>query len=242
MSTSTPTLSFLTVPGPKLRRAVPLHPQPVAEQEEPRHSFSTIGSTETRPRSVISGAVSAISATSGNEIVFGLGNVVDGAEGVSDSSSVAQHVQTAHDHEPIPIPLPELDEGERLFLPLPTRYVFIFVNPRSGPQQGRILLENVEVQHYRMKSFPMVQVQLYDITNDSDRKLGMDYLKWIWYHSPVFREHHQELHIWSAGGDGTFKSVLDICLGLGIDLTSPVLFFSVIPCERSTGFVIVVGK
>jgi len=123
------------------------------------------------------------------------------------------------------------EEGQRLFLPLPTRYVFIFVNPRSGPQQGRTLLSNVEVQHYRMKSYPQVQVQLYDITNDADRKAGEAYLQWIWNESPVFKEQHQELHIWSAGGDGTFKGVLDICLSLGIDLTSPLLYFSVIPCE-----------
>jgi hypothetical protein len=87
-----------------------------------------------------------------------------------------------------------------------------------------------------MRSYPQVQVQLYDITDDADRKSGEAYLKWIWSESPVFKKQHQELHIWSAGGDGTFKGVMDICLRLGIDLTSPLLFFSVIPCEFLNGW------
>lgn len=128
-----------------------------------------------------------------------------------------------------PISAIEDDEGERLYLPLPTRYVFIWVNPRSGPRQGKILLENVEVQHYRLKSHPQAQIQLYDLTDPVDRKTGEDYLRWIWFHSPVFKELHQELHIWSAGGDGTFKAVIDICRGIGIDVTAPVVFFSAIP-------------
>lgn len=103
----------------------------------------------------------------------------------------------------------------------------MFINPRSGPQQGRLLLERVEVQHFRLKSFPQVQVQIYDVTDEADRTAGEEYLRWIWCESPVFKESHQELHVWSAGGDGTFKSVLDICLRLGIDLESPLLFFSV---------------
>ncbi|KAI9018971.1 ATP-NAD kinase-like domain-containing protein [Hyaloraphidium curvatum] len=119
--------------------------------------------------------------------------------------------------------------GEHQFLPLPTRYVFIFVNPRSGPQQGRTLLDNVEVQHFRLRHFPQVQVQLYDITDETDRRAGENYLRWIWEESPVFRAAHQELHCWSAGGDGTFKSVIEVCIGLGIDITSPVVFFSAIP-------------
>ncbi len=87
-----------------------------------------------------------------------------------------------------------------------------------------------------MKSYPQVQVQLYDISDDADRKSGEAYLKWIWSESPVFKKQHQELHIWSAGGDGTFKGVMDVCLRLGIDLTSPKLFFSVIPCQFLNGW------
>ncbi|KAJ3344356.1 hypothetical protein HDU93_000146 [Gonapodya sp. JEL0774] len=70
-------------------------------------------------------------------------------------------------------------------LAIPNRYVFIFVNPRSGNQQGRILVEHLEVQHYRMKSHPEVQIQIYNLLDNEDKANGLSYLKFIWMSGQV---------------------------------------------------------
>lgn len=56
-----------------------------------------------------------------------------------------------------------------------TTYVFIFTNPRSGNQQGKNLM-NLGLQNFRLRERPSVQIQIYDITQESSRKDGLHYL------------------------------------------------------------------
>ncbi|KAI8998320.1 ATP-NAD kinase-like domain-containing protein [Gaertneriomyces semiglobifer] len=107
----------------------------------------------------------------------------------------------------------------------PTIYVFIFSNPRSGNQQGLPLVQ-MNIQHYRMRDQPQVQVQLYDFLDPSDRMGGLRYLNLLMCkkNTPI-----KAFHVWSAGGDGTLMGVLEGMIEVGIDVNDPRVSFSVIP-------------
>ncbi|TPX71926.1 diacylglycerol kinase (ATP) [Spizellomyces sp. 'palustris'] len=107
---------------------------------------------------------------------------------------------------------------------IPTHYVFIFSNPRSGNQQGLPLVQ-MNIQHYRMRDQPHVQVQLYDFLDAEDRSAGLKYLHLI----VTKQKSLKQIHVWSAGGDGTLMGVLEGMLDMGIDVNDPRILFSVIP-------------
>ncbi|KAJ3011833.1 hypothetical protein HKX48_006630 [Thoreauomyces humboldtii] len=116
------------------------------------------------------------------------------------------------------------DASESLVV-VPTHYVFIFSNPKSGNQQGLPLVQ-MNIQHYRMRDHPHVQVQLYDFLDEADRSSGLKYLTLLLDKQKSL----QELHVWSAGGDGTLMGVVEGMIEMGIDVSDdPRVLFSVIP-------------
>lgn len=60
----------------------------------------------------------------------------------------------------------------------PTIYLFIFVNPLSGDQKGGDLVD-LPIQHFRMRRFPQVQVEIHNILNDKDRNLGIENIRLV---------------------------------------------------------------
>ncbi|KAJ3044115.1 hypothetical protein HDV00_003219 [Rhizophlyctis rosea] len=107
---------------------------------------------------------------------------------------------------------------------VPTHYVFIFANPRSGNQQGDPLVK-LNIQHYRLRDRPHVQVQIYNFLSDKERSAGLKYLRLLlrkpWDIKVV--------HVWSAGGDGTLMGVVEGMISTGIDVNDPRILFSVVP-------------
>ncbi|KAJ3173547.1 hypothetical protein HDU88_002633 [Geranomyces variabilis] len=108
---------------------------------------------------------------------------------------------------------------------VPTHYVFIFSNPKSGNQQGLPLVQ-MGINHYRVRAEPHVQVQLYDFLDEADRSSGLKYLNLLLNKQKSLKE----LHVWSAGGDGTLMGVVEGMIEMGIDVADdPRILFSVIP-------------
>ena len=68
-------------------------------------------------------------------------------------SATSEHEKLVEAEE-IRLSLIELAEG----VTVPSVYVFIWANPRSGNRQGEMLVENINLQHFRLKSHPSVQV------------------------------------------------------------------------------------
>ncbi|KAJ1980275.1 hypothetical protein H4R35_001191 [Dimargaris xerosporica] len=60
----------------------------------------------------------------------------------------------------------------------PAIYAFIFVNPRSGNQLGRDLID-LPFQHFRLKKAPNVQIQWYNLFDDEEKSKGISYLRWV---------------------------------------------------------------
>ncbi|KAL9544995.1 hypothetical protein PS6_008483 [Mucor atramentarius] len=54
----------------------------------------------------------------------------------------------------------------------PSIYLFIFVNPLSGDQKGHDLV-TLPIQHFRLRKFPQVQVEIHNILDDEDRMNGV---------------------------------------------------------------------
>lgn len=132
----------------------------------------------------------------------------------------------------------------------PSIYLFIFVNPLSGDRKGEDLIK-LPIQHFRLRHFPHVQVEIHNILDEKDRELGieniqlvetmakMNQLPSLTYNDP---EHDstvtgnsdssklsdavniRHIHVWSAGGDGTVMSVFEMLVEHKIDLD--YLFFS----------------
>lgn len=110
----------------------------------------------------------------------------------------------------------------------PSVYVFILANPKSGNQQGQVLLKNVNIQHFRLKNYPNVQVQIYDFLDYSEKKNGYNYIQFL-MKSHAEKSVAEKILVVSAGGDGTFMGVLEDLIEVGIDVCDPRIFFSVIP-------------
>lgn len=100
-------------------------------------------------------------------------------------------------------------------------FVVIFYNVRSGNRQGTHL-KNYTVQHYRLKKRNDIQVQLYQLGTDEFTR-GIQFVKDM-YHSTT-----AEIHIWSAGGDGTLTSIIESSLNSNLKVSDPRLVFSVMP-------------
>lgn len=123
----------------------------------------------------------------------------------------------------------------------PSIYLFIFVNPLSGDCKGEDLVK-LPIQHFRLRRFPQVQVEIHNILDDKDRTLGLNNVKLVEEMAkagqlPSLDSHLQEteykigetvrtrhIHVWSAGGDGTVMSVFELLVSNHVNLDS--LFFS----------------
>jgi diacylglycerol kinase family enzyme len=111
----------------------------------------------------------------------------------------------------------------------PSVYLFIFVNPLSGNQQGNDLLQ-LPVQQFRLRQRPYVKVEILNILDPQDRREGFERVLWV---QNMIREHKlpplpkgmtRHITLLSGGGDGTVMSVFEMLAQYRIDLD--LLFFS----------------
>lgn len=121
----------------------------------------------------------------------------------------------------------------------PSIYLFIFVNPLSGDRKGEDLVK-LPIQHFRLRRFPQVQVEIHNILDKKDRDLGIENIQLVEsmvksnqlppLHTDEDRPRISEavttrhIHVWSAGGDGTVMSVFEMLVEHHVDLDT--LFFS----------------
>ncbi|KAJ2964703.1 hypothetical protein NQZ79_g481 [Umbelopsis isabellina] len=133
----------------------------------------------------------------------------------------------------------------------PSIYLFIFVNPLSGDQKGEELTK-MAIQSFRLKEAPEVQMQIYNILDDKDRELGFEMLKLVEGMAergelmPVPEDskigktaRRRQLHVWSAGGDGTVMSVFEELVAHKVNLD--IVYFSCIPFGTGNDFSQVLG-
>jgi hypothetical protein len=137
----------------------------------------------------------------------------------------------------------------------PSVYLFIFVNPLSGDRKGDDLI-HLPIQHFRLRKFPQVQVEIHNILDDEDREIGIKNIQLVETMvsyvkippNPPQKEkssssdsaktntssettarlsdavQSRQIHVWSAGGDGTVMSVFELLVAHKIDLD--LVFFS----------------
>ncbi|KAI7906389.1 ATP-NAD kinase-like domain-containing protein, partial [Cokeromyces recurvatus] len=142
----------------------------------------------------------------------------------------------------------------------PSIYLFIFVNPVSGDKKGADLVA-LPIQHFRLRRFPQVQVEIHDILNDEDRNNGIKNIQLVecklkFNQIPPIEQNEvdinndenptlskgvqtRQIHVWSAGGDGTVMSVFELLVAHKIDLG--LVFFSCIPFGTGNDFSQVLG-
>lgn len=117
----------------------------------------------------------------------------------------------------------------------PSIYLFIFVNPLSGDKKGTDLI-HLPIQHFRLRKFPQVQVEIHNILDEEDRVKGIKNIQLVETkvglgqippNLPSERSDSnssssdtskpekgtlseavrtRQIHVWSAGGDGTVMS------------------------------------
>lgn len=128
----------------------------------------------------------------------------------------------------------------------PSIYLFIFVNPLSGDCKGADLLR-LPIQHFRLRRFPQVQVEIHNILDEADRNLGLERIQLVETmaksnqlpsleeeesqdneHSISATVRARHIHVWSCGGDGTVMSLFELLVEHHIDLD--YMFFS---CKSS---------
>ncbi|CAO3645116.1 unnamed protein product [Mucor fragilis] len=142
----------------------------------------------------------------------------------------------------------------------PSIYLFIFVNPLSGDCKGKDLVE-LPIQHFRLRRFPQVQVEIHNILDEQDRNLGVESIQLVeqmakngqlpsledealTQHDTNVRKisktvRTRHIHVWSAGGDGTVMSAFELLVHHRIDLD--YMFFSCIPFGTGNDFSQVLG-
>ncbi|RUS13820.1 ATP-NAD kinase-like domain-containing protein, partial [Endogone sp. FLAS-F59071] len=131
----------------------------------------------------------------------------------------------------------------------PSIYVFIFANPLSGDEKGRDLTE-LHVQNFRLKEIPEVQMQVYNVLDDEDRERGFATLKAaerIIEEGSTVPESNEigevaktrQIHVWSAGGDGTVMSVFEELVKYNVDMDK--VYFSCIPFGTGNDFSQILG-
>ncbi|KAI8639829.1 ATP-NAD kinase-like domain-containing protein [Parasitella parasitica] len=149
----------------------------------------------------------------------------------------------------------------------PSIYLFIFVNPLSGDRKGSDLI-NLPIQHFRLRKFPQVQVEVHNILDDEDRMNGVKNIQLVeaklnFGQLPPLEPQNtsenkstlsanssekgilsnavqtRQIHVWSAGGDGTVMSVFELLVTHKIDLD--LVFFSCIPFGTGNDFSQVLG-
>ncbi|KAI9490259.1 ATP-NAD kinase-like domain-containing protein [Zychaea mexicana] len=130
----------------------------------------------------------------------------------------------------------------------PSIYLFIFVNPLSGDQKG-IDLVHLPIQHFRLRRLPQVQVEIHNILDAEDREAGISRIKLVQSMvklgqlppipqgnlAPAVSGRH--IQVWSAGGDGTVMSVVEMLRDVDFDQ----IFFSCIPFGTGNDFSQVLG-
>ena len=57
-------------------------------------------------------------------------------------------------------------------------YLFIFVNPLSGDRKGQDLV-SLPIQHFRLRKFPQVQVEIHNILDEHDRQQGIENIQLV---------------------------------------------------------------
>lgn len=161
----------------------------------------------------------------------------------------------------------------------PSIYLFIFVNPLSGDRKGSDMV-NLPFQHFRLRRFPQVQVEIHNILDNEDRVNGIKNIQLVeaklnFKQLPPIEDTSskkntsssnsqtsssnsknssslskklsmltknkneddadepaqlseavktRQIHVWSAGGDGTVMSVFELLVSNKIDLNQ--VFFS----------------
>lgn len=122
------------------------------------------------------------------------------------------------------------------------------MNPLSGDCKGKDLVE-LPIQHFRLRRFPQVQVEIHNILDEQDRNLGVESIQLVeqmakngqlpsledealTQHDTNVRKisktvRTRHIHVWSAGGDGTVMSAFELLVHHRIDLD--YMFFS---CKR----------
>ncbi|OBZ85302.1 Diacylglycerol kinase A [Choanephora cucurbitarum] len=142
----------------------------------------------------------------------------------------------------------------------PSIYLFVFVNPLSGDRKGEDLV-TLPIQHFRLRRFPQVQLEVHNILDEEDRSNAIKNIQLIEAKlklgqipdieagskedegeqkatlSPAVQTRH--IHVWSAGGDGTVMSVFELLVSHKIDLDQ--VFFSCIPFGTGNDFSQVLG-
>ena len=98
-------------------------------------------------------------------------------------------------------------------------HVFIFYNPRSGNRQGE-RMQNYAPQFTRLKENINVQVQMYNLLDQQETHSGIGYI------GTLLKE-DVKLLICSAGGDGSFVSILEAMSRRGISVVHDNIYFSV---------------
>lgn len=121
--------------------------------------------------------------------------------------------------------MPKLRQKDSNLIVIPSCYVIMFVNPKSGLRQGKTLLD-LDISHFRIRTRPDVQISMFNINNEDDRNAGIIYLKILQLTRRIIVE---QIHVWSAGGDGTFMWSIDEICAAGVEIDDPRLHFSLIP-------------
>ncbi|KAI9247819.1 ATP-NAD kinase-like domain-containing protein [Helicostylum pulchrum] len=150
----------------------------------------------------------------------------------------------------------------------PSIYLFIFVNPLSGDKKGTDLV-HLPIQHFRLRKFPQVQVEIHNILDEEDRINGIKNIELVETkvtlgqvppQAPSERSGSnssssdsskpekgvlskavltRQIHVWSAGGDGTVMSVFELLVAHNVNLD--LVFFSCIPFGTGNDFSQVLG-
>ena len=104
-----------------------------------------------------------------------------------------------------------------------TLYVFVFFNPNSGNKQGRHLMQ-YNGQFVILKRNPHIQVQMYNLIDKKDGELGFNFLVSLYKTKPTC-----DLIVCSAGGDGTFVSILETLRDLSVPIDDQRIAFTSFP-------------
>ncbi|KAH8550804.1 ATP-NAD kinase-like domain-containing protein [Umbelopsis sp. PMI_123] len=104
-------------------------------------------------------------------------------------------------------------------------HFFLFINPRSGDQQGAQIL-NLNLGLICFKSLPNVRVHVYSLVDDTECGNGLASAKTAMAHKEKLKLNPQ-IHICCAGGDGSLTSLLSKIEERGMDVNN--IMFSLLP-------------
>jgi hypothetical protein len=108
-------------------------------------------------------------------------------------------------------------------LDMTDRLLFVFVNPRSGSEEGKIIFnivqkQNISKKGYRLLDFDVNEIKFasyyFNIVDKTDYEIGCSLLDDYLFHS----DENIKFKILVAGGDGTVLSVIEDLNSKGIDI------------------------